>query len=198
MPNNSSRSHWKTYLSKSQDTKTSSQEDAEKKAFKKFTKKPFSGTILGVDPSLRATGLAIISVVDSVKYRLIKSETIINQSSLSMLDCLGEINRRCQLILQKYDITEVACEETIYVQNFQTAQILGAAKGAALGVISSYSIPISEYSPLRIKQAVVGYGRASKEQVSQTIKTFLQLNETLQHDQSDACAVAICHALTRN
>lgn len=198
MSNNSLRSHWKTYLNKPPDAKTNSQENAEKKVLKKFTKNSFSGTILGIDPSLRATGLAIISVVDSEKYRLVHNETIINRSSLSMVDCLGEINRRCQLILQKYDINEVACEETIYVQNFQTAQILGAARGAALGVISSHSIPITEYSPLRIKQAVVGYGRASKEQVSQTIKTFLQLNETLQHDQSDACAVAICHALTGN
>ena len=198
VPNNSPRSLWETYLNKSSDTKISSQQNAEKKALKKFTKNRFSGNILGIDPSLRATGLAIISIRNSEEYRLIHSETITNKPSLPMLDCLGEIHRHFQVILQKYNIDQVACEESIYVQNFQTAQILGAARGSALGIISSCSIPISEYSPLRIKQAVVGYGRASKKQVSQTIKTFLQLTETLEYDQSDACAVAICHALSGN
>lgn len=192
------RSLWKNYLNKSSETKRSDQKYVEEKVAKKFSKNNFSGTVLGIDPSLRATGLAVISVLKPGEYRLVYSKTIKNKSSLSMPDCLGAIHNCCQLILNQYDITSVACEETIYVQNFQTTQILGVARGAALGVIASRSIPITEYSPLRIKQAVVGYGRASKEQVSQTIKTFLQLKETLPYDQSDACAVAICHALTEN
>ena len=82
------------------------------------------------------------------------------------------------------------------MQNFRTAQILGAARGAAIGQAGLRGLPVYEYPPLRIKQAVVGYGRASKEQVTRQISGLLGLEEDLPFDEADATAAALCHALT--
>tara|TARA_Y100000589_G_scaffold159449_1_gene151718 strand:+ start:1175 stop:1486 length:312 start_codon:yes stop_codon:yes gene_type:complete len=90
----------------------------------------------------------------------------------------------------------VSCEETIYVQNFKTAQIMGSARGAALSAAALREVPVFEYAPLRVKQAVVGFGRASKEQVASTLAQMLSLPEVLPFDQSDALGLALCHALT--
>jgi crossover junction endodeoxyribonuclease RuvC len=82
------------------------------------------------------------------------------------------------------------------VQNFQTAQILGAARGAAIAAASMRGLPVFEYAPLRIKQAIVGAGRASKEQVARTLQSITGTDLTSCLDESDAAAVALCHAYT--
>jgi crossover junction endodeoxyribonuclease RuvC len=93
-------------------------------------------------------------------------------------------------------VRHVALEQTIYVQNFQTAQILGAARGAAIAAASVLGKPIFEYPPLRVKQAVVGFGRADKSQVAGITRQLLRLSAALPLDESDAAAVAFCHAFT--
>ena len=98
--------------------------------------------------------------------------------------------------MDTYEIDAVAVEQTIYVQNFQTAQILGAARGAAIAAAAIMQKPIFEYAPLRVKQAVVGVGRASKEQVARTVMSLAGLGVALEYDESDAAAVALCHAFT--
>jgi len=113
-----------------------------------------------------------------------------------MFECLGRINGAVGELLDGYAIDAVAVEQTIYVQNFQTAQILGAARGAAIAAAAVQEKPIFEYAPLRIKQAVVGAGRASKEQVARTVMGLTGLGAALQYDESDATAVALCHAFT--
>jgi crossover junction endodeoxyribonuclease RuvC len=82
------------------------------------------------------------------------------------------------------------------VQNFQTAQILGAARGAAVAAAALREKPIFEYPPLRVKQAVVGLGRASKEQMARTVMAILGHGRTLAPDEADAAGVALCHAFT--
>jgi crossover junction endodeoxyribonuclease RuvC len=82
------------------------------------------------------------------------------------------------------------------VQNFQTAQILGAARGAAIAAAALREVPVFEYPPLRVKQAVVGLGRASKEQVARTVMALLGHSRTLAVDEADAAGVALCHAFT--
>ena len=82
------------------------------------------------------------------------------------------------------------------VQNFQTAQILGAARGAAMAAAALQECEIFEYAPLRVKQAVVGAGRASKEQMARTVMSMLGHGRTLAFDEADAAGVALCHALT--
>jgi crossover junction endodeoxyribonuclease RuvC len=93
-------------------------------------------------------------------------------------------------------VRHVALEQTIYVQNIRTAQILGAARGAAIAAAALQDLPVFEYPPLRVKQAVVGAGRASKEQMARTVMALLGHGRTLALDEADAAGVALCHAFT--
>ncbi len=156
----------------------------------------FRGVILGIDPSLRGTGLAVLDFAKADRPVLLHSRTISLKPSISMFLCLGQISKNVSEILGTYEIDVVAVEQTIYVQNFQTAQILGAARGAAIAAAAVVEKPIFEYAPLRVKQAVVGVGRASKEQVARTVVSLVGLGDVLKHDESDAAAVALCHAFT--
>ncbi|MDQ8205336.1 crossover junction endodeoxyribonuclease RuvC [Pelagicoccus sp. SDUM812003] len=161
-----------------------------------LAKRRFEGAILGIDPSLRGTGLAVVEFGNSGRAVLLHSKTLKLKPSLSMASCLGQI---CQEVLQILDTREidiVALEQTIFVQNFQTAQILGAARGAAIAAAAMRGKEVFEYPPLRVKQAVVGHGRASKEQVAKTIRSLLGHGATLALDESDAAAVAFTHAFT--
>jgi crossover junction endodeoxyribonuclease RuvC len=90
----------------------------------------------------------------------------------------------------------VALEQTIYVQNFQTAQILGAARGAAIAAAAIRDLPVFEYPPMRMKQAVAGSGRASKEQLARTVMAILGHGRMLAFDEADAAGIALCHAFT--
>jgi crossover junction endodeoxyribonuclease RuvC len=157
---------------------------------------PFRGQVLGIDPSLRGTGLALIEFTPGRPSLLLHSRTVRVKSSAGMPECLGEIYRSVARILQDYLVDHVALEQTIYVQNFQTAQILGAARGAAIAAAAVAEKPVFEYAPLRVKQAVVGMGRASKEQMARTVMSMLGHGRTLALDESDAAGVALCHAMT--
>jgi crossover junction endodeoxyribonuclease RuvC len=161
------------------------------------TKTAFMGTILGIDPSLRGTGLAVVLFTPPDTGRYVFSETISPSRKATLPECLGDIATAVARLIEEYSPAAVAIEETIYVQNFQTAQKLGAARGAAIGQAALRGIPVFEYSPLRIKQAVVGYGRASKEQVTKQVSGLLKLQQILPFDEADAAAAALCHALTR-
>ncbi len=155
-----------------------------------------AGLILGVDPSLRGTGLAVLEA-DPKTAALRHSEVLRFPPAWKTEDCIGGISRRIDQVLQDYAITAAAVEGAIYVQNYQTALTLGAARGAAIAAIVLRGIPIHEYPPLRIKQALVGYGRASKEQVRRTVCQLVAgATEKLSLDESDASATAICHWLT--
>ena len=158
-------------------------------------KKPFVGRILGIDPSLRGTGLAILDC-ERNSYRLLHSETLKLGSKVSSISCLGKIHQLVVHLIDLWEPRHVSCEETIYVQNFKTAQIMGSARGAALCGAAIRDIPVYEYAPLRVKQAVVGFGRASKEQMSNTLAQMLGLPQALPYDQADALGLALCHALT--
>lgn len=155
---------------------------------------PYDGILLGVDPSLRGTGLAVIAFKPGETARLLSSQTVKIKANASMPECLAAIAEAIFRYADDFNIQEAAVEQTIYVQNFQTAQILGAARGAALTALALRGIPIAEYAPLRIKQAVVGFGRASKDQVAGMIRSQLALAELLSSDESDAAAAALCHA----
>ena len=100
------------------------------------------------------------------------------------------------MYVAEYAPRHVALEQTIFVQNFQTAQILGAARGAAIAAAALHGHEVFEYAPLRVKQAVVGRGRASKEQMARTVMGLLGHGRALAFDEADAAGVALCHAFT--
>jgi crossover junction endodeoxyribonuclease RuvC len=155
----------------------------------------FRGVVLGIDPSLRGTGLALLRV-EGGEAQLLFSRTVRVKTEVSLAVCLGRIFSAVAEALTRAEVVHVALEQTIYVQNFQIAQKLGAARGAAIVAAALRELPVFEYAPLRVKQAVVGFGRASKEQVARTMAQHLKLTEPLPSDEADAAATALCHALT--
>jgi len=157
---------------------------------------PYSGVVLGIDPSLRGSGFAVIEFVPRREPVLRFSKTLRLARELSLADCLGEIYKLCADCCEDFPVRHVALEETIYVNNFKIAQILGAARGAAIAAASVLGRKIFEYPPLRIKQAVVGFGRAQKSQVAGMTRQILRLEKELPFDESDAAAAALCHAYT--
>ncbi len=157
---------------------------------------PFYGTILGIDPSLRGTGLAVVTTDVDSPARLHFSRTVKMKPSVSMPDCLAEIYRAVSGVIEEYPVDHVALEQVIYVQNVRIAVVMGAARGAAITAAATRDLPVFEYPPLRVKQAVVGYGRASKSQVAKTVKSLLRRSENIAFDEADAAAVALCHAMT--
>lgn len=157
---------------------------------------PFSGLVLGIDPSLRGTGLALLEFAPGRAPLLLRCLTVHVAAKHPMPVALAEIHRAVSVFLERGDVRHVALEQTIYVQNIRTAQILGAARGAAIAAAALLDRPIFEYPPLRVKQAVVGAGRASKEQVARTVMALLGHQRTLAPDEADAAGVALCHAFT--
>lgn len=158
---------------------------------------PFHGVVLGIDPSLRGTGIAVVRFSPPEQPRLLFSTTVRNKPALSPAQCLGNIARAVTEALETYRPLCVALEQTVYVQNVKTSLVLGSARGAAIAPAAMLGLEVFEYAPSRLKQAVVGHGRASKEQVAAMVKSLVQAGrDLLPADEADAAAAAICHAFT--
>lgn len=152
----------------------------------------FKGVILGVDPSLRGTGLAVIDTRGR-EPRLLASETLKMHASVPIPICLARIYEAALRLASTHEAKVMALEATVYVQNLRTVHILGASRGAALAAAGTLGLTVAEYAPTRIKQAVSGNGKASKEQVGGMVSSVLRLTENLPLDESDAAATALCH-----
>jgi len=160
----------------------------------KFAQKThFSGMVLGIDPSLRGTGFGVIEVLNSGDIRRVDSLTLKISPKKSFVDCLAQIFSTTNSFFEKYNIQAVGLEETIYVQNFKVAHILGSARGACLSAVGLRNVPVKEFPPLRIKKSVVGVGQATKTQVGKMVAQILHLTEPLPPDESDAIAAALCY-----
>ncbi len=156
----------------------------------------FAGRVLGIDPSLRGTGLSLVEIAGGRQPVVLLSRTVKVPPKHDMAYCLGEIFRAVAAVLRDHAVDHVALEKTIFVQNVSTAQILGAARGAAIAAAALAEKPVFEYPPLRVKQAVVGVGRASKEQMARTVMALVGHGRPLGFDEADATGVALCHAFT--
>ncbi len=156
----------------------------------------FAGRVLGIDPSLRGTGLSLVEIASGRQPLVLLSRTVKVPPKHDMAYCLGEIFRAVADVLRDHAVDHVALEKTIFVQNVATAQILGAARGAAIAAAALAEKPVFEYPPLRVKQAVVGVGRASKEQMARTVMALVGHGRALGYDEADATGVALCHAFT--
>jgi|TARA_B110000116_G_scaffold266571_1_gene277517 crossover junction endodeoxyribonuclease RuvC len=153
--------------------------------------------ILSIDPGLRKTGFAVIEKKE--EQDTIKALTfgvICNQQKALQSSCLVNIRNELNLVIGKYKPEECAVESVIYVQSYKTAITMGAARAAAIIAAASHGIPVYEYAPKRIKQAVVGKGAAKKEQVAFMIRALLSLKETPTSDAADAIAVGLAHLYT--
>ncbi|MCP4125793.1 MAG: crossover junction endodeoxyribonuclease RuvC [Gammaproteobacteria bacterium] len=148
--------------------------------------------ILGIDPGSRITGYGVIESDGRKSVHIASGCIKLSQGDLPQR--LGEIYRAVSQVIQEYAPTEMAVEEVFVSKNPSSALKLGHARGAAVCAGVMAGLEIAEYTPRRIKQAVVGTGAADKEQVQHMIKLILQLKEKLAADQADALAVAISHA----
>ncbi len=148
--------------------------------------------ILGLDPGLRVTGYGVIDK-DGAKLSYVTSGCIKSPDG-ELPDRLKNILNSVQEVIQLYSPDEVAVEKVFVNVNPQSTLLLGQARGAAIcGAVLS-DLPVSEYTALQVKQAVVGNGHAKKEQVQEMVKRLLKLAGSPSADAADALACAICHA----
>ncbi len=155
----------------------------------------FRGVVLGIDPSLRGTGLAVVDLA-AAEPRLLESRTLGLGPSAAAPLCLAEIHAAVSDLIARHRVRAVAVESTVYVQNLRTVATLGASRGAALAAAGAAEIAVAEYAPTRVKQAVAGNGKAAKDQVARMVAALLKLPRELPLDESDAAAVALCHGWT--
>ncbi|MEK7517292.1 MAG: crossover junction endodeoxyribonuclease RuvC [Patescibacteria group bacterium] len=152
--------------------------------------------ILGVDPGIARTGWGVIecqmSNVKCQNYGCVETSAK-HESS----ERLKEIYNSLTGIIGKYNPDSLAVEELFFNTNAKTAFIVGQARGVILLAAGQRNIPISIYTPLQVKMAITGYGRAEKAQIGQMVKVLLKLREIPKPDDvTDALAVALTHAFT--
>ena len=151
--------------------------------------------ILSVDPSLRGTGYAILEESGS-RIRCLEYSVIRNSPRLSQEACLIAIHKALEASIIKYNPVALSIEKVIFVQSYATAIVLGAARGVAVLAAAQKGLSIHEYPPKRVKQAVVGRGAATKDQVAFMIRALLGLTETPPSDAADAIAIGLTHLRT--
>lgn len=149
--------------------------------------------ILGIDPGTNVMGYGLINCKGQ-KISLIQFGVIHLSKYKNHEIKLKKIYQRISELIVEYLPDEVALEAPFYGKNVQSMLKLGRAQGVAMAAALNKDIPINEYAPKRVKQAVTGNGNASKEQVAAMIKTLLKFDETPKlMDATDALAVALCH-----
>ncbi len=151
--------------------------------------------IAGVDPGSRVTGYGIIQVSGNrfkcLDYGAIR--VVGPGHSLALQERLHKIHRELTEIFSRFSPGCLVVESIFYARNVRSSLLLGHVRGVILLSAAQASLPVIEYTPLEVKKAVTGYGRADKEQVQNMVKTLLNLEEIPQpHDASDALALAIC------
>jgi crossover junction endodeoxyribonuclease RuvC len=149
--------------------------------------------ILGIDPSLRSTGFGVIQV-NGNQMTAVCHGSIDNPPSVLPSRCLVRIGDAVAKLIDEHKPEAVAIEGLVYVQNTRIAFTLGQVRGVVIAAAARNDLPIYEYAPRKVKQAVTGLGGAGKTQVGNMVKAVLGLPEIPQADAGDAIALAICHA----
>ncbi|MFW5856229.1 MAG: crossover junction endodeoxyribonuclease RuvC [Bacillota bacterium] len=152
--------------------------------------------IMGIDPGLATVGYSLVKS-EGNKFSCLDYSTIKTAADMENVNRLNLIYNRLMEIIDEYQPQQMAVEELFFNKNVKTAIRVGQARGVILLTGARADLEVFEYTPLQVKQAVVGYGRARKEQVQQMVKSLLNLNEIpTPDDAADALAVSICHAHT--
>lgn len=150
--------------------------------------------ILGIDPGTAITGYGIIEKKGSSIYG-IDYGCIETHSKVAMPDRLNDIYKKTEKVIKKYQPDVLACEELFFFKNLKTAITVAQARGVLIVSGRKNRLPVFEYTPLQVKQALTGYGRAEKKQIQKMVKLVLNLDQIPKPDDAaDALAVAICHA----
>ena len=154
--------------------------------------------ILGIDPGYAIVGYGVIEYKGN-KFRVLEYGSIETKAGTGFPLRLKQINRGMEELIKRYSPDAVAVEELFFSKNTKTALKVAQARGVVLLSGAMSSAEVFEYTPLEVKQAVCGYGRADKNQVQQMVKLLLNLEKVPKPDDTaDALAVAICHAHSYN
>jgi crossover junction endodeoxyribonuclease RuvC len=156
-----------------------------------------SKIIIGIDPGIADTGFGVIEKnpggLKCLEYGTIKTPA---------LDCLSKrlynLSKNLDLLIKKYQPKLISVEQLFFCKNVKTALIVGQARGVILLTIEQNNIPLVEFTPLQIKQAVSNFGQADKKQVQRMVKMVLNLKDLPKPDDAaDALAAAICASNTK-
>jgi len=149
--------------------------------------------IIGIDPGSRITGYGVIDA-DRGQLQFVACGVIKTSTQYSFAHRLNEIFEGINEVVQVHCPVVAAVEDVFLATNPRSALKLGHARGAAVVAVMQNGLAVYDYSPRAIKQAVVGYGQAAKEQVQHMVRVLLGLSGDPSVDAADALAVAICHA----
>ncbi len=153
--------------------------------------------ILGFDPGIATLGYGVISKDGRGRPQMLDYGVISTPKDLSLPDRLVLIEKGVKQVIDKFKPDEIAIEELFFAKNVKTAITVAHSRGVTLLTAIKECGKIFEYTPLQIKQALTGYGRADKKQIQEMVKTFLHLKAIPKPDDAaDALAVALCHAQT--
>jgi crossover junction endodeoxyribonuclease RuvC len=157
-----------------------------------IAKGPGTFRVLGIDPGSHVTGYG---VVEEAAYGLccVKYGEIKPVKGVALSSCLQTICGGIQEVIRRTEPDALAIENIFYGKNIRSLIKQGHVRGVAILAGAESGVPVYEYSPLEIKKAVVGYGRAEKGQVQMMVRAILKLSELPPPDAADALAVAICH-----
>lgn len=150
--------------------------------------------ILGIDPGVAIVGFGVVDS-EGGKQRMVQYGAINTPANTPLAARLVQIEQDLMELLQRFKPDEVAIEELFFSKNITTGIAVAHARGVILATVEKAGIPLYEYTPMQVKQAVVGYGLAEKNQVMDMTKRLLKLRSVPKPDDAaDALAIAICHA----
>ena len=154
--------------------------------------------ILGIDPGYAILGWGVIDMKGN-HFKVVDYGAVTTDSKMEMPDRLKVLYNSLMDIITEYEPDVASIEELFFNTNAKTAILVGQARGVAVLACANSGLDIEEYTPLQIKQGLVGYGRAEKKQVQLMVKTILNLQEVPKPDDTaDALAAAVCHGHSAN
>ena len=149
--------------------------------------------ILGIDPGYAILGYGVVEMTGN-RFKVIDYGAVTTDAGMEMPDRLKILYNSLMEIIMRHEPEVASVEELFFNTNAKTAILVGQARGVAVLACANSGLEIAEYTPLQIKQALVGYGRAEKKQVQTMVKTILNLKEVPKPDDTaDALAAAVCH-----
>lgn len=152
---------------------------------------------LGIDPGTATTGFGVVDEIGNKLY-LVEYGCIKTSPKTEMSDRLNEISKQLAEIIERFKPEAVAVEQIFFTNNAKTAIAVGQARGVILFTAARAGVKVSEYTPLQVKQALTGYGKADKKQIQYMVKTILKCPEIPKPDDAaDAVAIAITHLNSR-
>ncbi len=154
--------------------------------------------VLGIDPGTAIMGYGLVRVGADDELELVEYGVLTTAAGTPMPQRLLELYGKLQALLRRYHPAQMVVEELFFNKNTNTAIAVGQARGVALLAGATAGMQISEFTPLQVKQALTGYGRATKDQIQQMVRVTFDLDEIPQPDDAaDAIAIAICHLRSR-